>query len=73
MREQSEYMDAMVFIDQYDQEICKFAGETVRGNWVSLELEPEEHIIGIKANLCDRYLRGIGFFIWKPGFGLPSN
>lgn len=65
-------MEAMVLVDQNDKLICRFAGENVTGSWVTMELGPEEQVIGVKANSCDRYVRGIGFFLWKPGMGLPD-
>ena len=61
----------MVLVDQYEQMICRFSGEQVTGSWMTLELKEGEQVIGVKANLCDRYVRGIGFFLWKPGMGLP--
>ena len=36
------YMEAMVLVDQHDQLICRFAGDTVTGSWVTLELGPKE-------------------------------
>ena len=72
VRENQDYMEAMVLVDQNDQLICRFMGEVVTGSWVTLELGPREHVIGIKANMCDRYVRGIGFFLWRAGMGLPS-
>ena len=38
-----------------------------------MELGPLEHIIGVKANMCDKYIRGIGFFTWKLGMGVPLD
>lgn len=52
--------------------IVRFSGDTVTGNWASLELKRGEHLIGIKANMCNRFVRGLGFFLWKPGMGLPN-
>ena len=72
VRNNYDYMEAMVVVDQNDQLIARFAGDTVTGHWVSIELNQKEQVIGIKANMCDRYIRGIGFFLWKPGMGLPS-
>ena len=72
VRDNLDYMEAMVLVDQHDSLICRFAGEAVTGSWVTLELAHEEHVIGVKANMCDRYVRGIGFFLWKPGMGLPN-
>ena len=71
VRNNLDYMEAMVLVDQNDKVICRFAGDTVTGTWVTLELEPNEHVIAVKANMCDRFCRGIGFFLWKPGMGLP--
>ena len=60
----------MIFYDAYEQEILAIKGTTVKGEWHTLELKNDEHIIGIKANMCPKYIRGIGFFIWKRGMGL---
>ena len=43
------------------------------GDWETLELGPGEQVIGIKANMCERFCRGIGFFLWKPGMGILGN
>ena len=37
----------------------------------TIEVGKNEHIVGIKANMCDKYIRGIGFFVWKLGMGIP--
>ena len=49
-----------------------FSGEAVSGKWQTLVLGKGEQIIKVKANMCDRYVRGIGFFLWKNGMGLPN-
>ena len=36
-----------------------------------LELGKHEHINGIQANMCAKYVRGLGFFVWKLGLGVP--
>ena len=72
MRDNLDYMEAMVLVDQNDQLITRFSGESITGSWVSLELKEGEHIIGLKANMCDRFVRGIGFFLWRPCMGLPN-
>ena len=38
-----------------------------------MELGPDMHIIGVKGNMCNKYIRGIGFFIWKLGMGVPID
>ena len=38
-----------------------------------MELRSDEHIIGVKANMCDKYIRGIGFFTWTLGMGVPLD
>ena len=65
-------MESMVLVDQFDQVICKLEGEATTGSWQTLELGERQHVIGLKANMCDRFIRGIGFFLWKPGMGLPN-
>lgn len=72
VRDNLDYMEAMVLVDQHDNLICRFTGDTVTGQWLTLDLGPKEHVIGLKANMCERYVRGLGFFLWKPGMGLPS-
>lgn len=62
----------MVLVDQDDELIVRFSGDTVTGSWISLELKRGESLIGIKANMCNRFVRGVGFFLWKPGMGLPN-
>ena len=66
-------MDAMVFVDQYNCEIFKFHGDNVKGDWKSLELNDDEKIVGVKANMCEKYIRGIGFYVWQKGMGMPRQ
>ena len=68
-----DYLEAMVLVDQNEQLICKFAGDAVTGDWETLMLGPGEQVIAVKANMCERFCRGIGFFLWKPGMGLLNN
>lgn len=72
VRKNLDYLEAMVLVDQNEKLICRFLGEVLRGDWVTLELGQGEQVIGVKANMCDRYVRGLGFFLWKPGMGLPN-
>lgn len=65
VRENMDYMEAMVVIDQNDEPICSFSGEAVTGKWQTFTLEKGENIIGVKATQCDRYVRGLGFFLWN--------
>ena len=38
-----------------------------------MELGKDQHIIGISANMCPKYIRGIGFYVWKLGMGVPID
>ena len=71
VRGEQEYLEAMTFTDQNDKEILSFRGENVRGTWSELVLNKNEHIVGIQANMCEKYVRGIGFYVWKLGLGIP--
>ena len=71
VRGDDEYLDAMTFYDQHGQVMLDIRGNTVKGVWKTMELGSVEHIIGVKANMCDKYIRGIGFFTWKLGMGVP--
>ena len=73
VRRNMDYLEAMVLVDQNEQLICKFAGDAVTGDWETLMLGPGEQVIAVKANMCERFCRGIGFFLWKPGMGLLNN
>ena len=61
----------MAFWDQDGNELISFRGETIKGKTYTIELNKNEHINGIEANMCPKYVRGIGFFIWTLGLGVP--
>ena len=42
----------------------------MNGKPFSMILSEDEFIIGVKGNMCAKYLRGIGFYIWKVGMGV---
>ena len=48
-------------------------GENVKGKLYEMKLSDEETIIGIKATECDKYVRGLGFYVWKVGMGVPKD
>ena len=71
MRGEQEYLEQMTFWDLNGNEILSFRGENVKGTTTTMELNKGEHIIGIKACMCEKYVRGIGFYVWKIGLGVP--
>ena len=73
VRGDDEYLDAIIFLDEKDQPILEIRGNTVKGVMKTMQLEKDMHIIGVKANMCEKYIRGIGFFVWKLGMGVPLD
>ena len=71
VRGDDEYLDGMNFIGENGQTLLEIRGKTLKGVWKTMKLDKDMHIIGVKANMCDKYIRGIGFFVWKLGMGVP--
>ena len=71
MRGDNEYLDSMQFFNQANELMVEIKGETVKGKWSTMELRDDQHIIGVKGNMCEKYVRGIGFFVWSIGMGVP--
>ena len=69
VRGHEEFLEAMNFYDQKGDLIVEIRGESIKGEWKTLDLEADQHIIGVKANMCDKYIRGLFFFMGKQGMG----
>ena len=72
VRKDNNYMDSLIFRDRHDYVICKIQGDKQIGEWKTLVLGANESIAGVKATMCEKYVRGIGFFVWSQGMGLPE-
>ena len=71
VRGEQEYLESLTFWDENGNELISIRGENVKGPLKVLELGKNEHINGIQANMCAKYVRGLGFFVWKFGLGVP--
>ena len=72
VRGDQEYLEALNFFDEKGVPVLAIRGENVKGTWSTLQLQKDQHIIGIKANMCTKYVRGIIFYIWRLGMGVPG-
>ena len=70
VRGNDKYLDGMNFIGENGQILFEIRGKSVKEVWKTIQLDKDMHIIGVKANVCDKYIRGIGFFVWKLGMGV---
>ena len=73
VRGDQEYLEALNFFDEKGVPVLAIRGENVKGTWSTLQLQKDQHIIGIKANMCTKYVRGIIFYIWRLGMGVPGQ
>jgi hypothetical protein len=37
-----------------------------------LQLVEDENVIGVYCTQCEKMVRGIGFYIYRPGIGFPK-
>ena len=73
VRGDMEFIDSLTFYDQKGGILVGIKGENVKGKLYTLDLSNEETIIGIKATMCEKYIRGLGFYVWKVGMGVPND
>ena len=73
MRGDMDFIDSVTFYDTKGEILVGMRGENVKGKLYTMTLSEDETIIGIKATECDKYLRGLGFYVWKIGMGVPRN
>ena len=71
VRGEQEYLESLTFWDENGNELVSIRGENVKGELKVLELGKYENINGIGANMCAKYVRGLGFYVWKLGLGVP--
>ena len=72
VRGKQEYLEAMNFYDAQHNLILSIKGKTVVGQMETLKLAADQHLVGIKGNMCDNYIRGIVFFVWSNGMGVKG-
>ena len=65
-------IDYLAFYDLNGKELCKISDKQPTGKQYKLDLDEDEHIIGVNCTQCDRFVRGIGFYIYRPGIGIPK-
>ena len=53
------------------KKVVDIKGETVKGEMYNMTLNDTQRIVGVEAHMCDKYIRGLGFYIWKIGMGIP--
>ena len=73
VRGKSEFLEAINFYDSKRNLILGIRGHTVKGEWETLALNADQHLVGIKGNMCDNYIRGIMFFVWSNGMGVKGQ
>ena len=69
---ESKLIDFLAFFDRHGQLLCKIEGDRKLGDEQIVELNEDEKIIGIHCTYCERFIRGIGFFVYRPGIGIPK-
>ena len=72
IRGEQEYLETLTFWDENGNKLISIRGENVKGPEKILEIGKNEHINGIQANMCPKYIRGLGFFVWKQFLGVPQ-
>jgi hypothetical protein len=72
VREAVSQVDYLCFYGRDGSVLCKIEGAKRSGREYTVQLKPDEIIIGIHCTQDDKYLRGIGFYVYRPGIGLPT-
>ena len=67
-----DYIDYLAFMNKKGEMLVEFEGENQTGPKSFIELEEEEYIIGVHCTQCEKYVRGIGFYVFRPGIGIPN-
>ena len=73
VRGQQEYLEAITFWDKNGTELISIRGENVNGVTHTLKLGKYQHINGVQGNMCRKYVRGLGFYVWNRGMGSPKQ
>lgn len=73
VRGKQEYLEAINFYDSQHELILAIRGNRVCGEWETLKLNEDQHLVGIKGNMCDNYIRGLVFFVWSNGMGVKGQ
>ena len=60
----------MAFFDKEGNLLFEIKAERTIGRKRVLDLDTEETIIGVHCTQCAKFVRGIGFFVYRPGIGL---
>lgn len=72
VRDSGALIDFLAFFDRQGKLYVRIEGDRKLGAESIFELNPEEKIIGIHCTYCERFIRGIGFFVYRPGIGIPK-
>jgi len=68
----SKLIEYLAFFDRQGVLLCKIEGDRKIGNEQIVELNEDEKIIGIHCTYCERFIRGIGFYVYRPGIGIST-